>query len=185
MSQNMPSDINPIIGAGAEAHALCRSYRFSSSAYNEMCAQPGELRPHWEYVGRTLDALGLQELQRRYEEARRLLRDNDVTYNVYTDPKGIGRPWDLDLIPQLIESEEWSRIEAGLIQRAELLNLLLADIYGPRKLIDPKARPIQKLAQTAIEMIQRLTGIDITRCQRCGGKMDRSLALPRIVATLG
>ena len=132
----MPSDINPIIGAGAEAHALCRSYRFSSSAYNEMCAQPGELRPHWEYVGRTLDALGLQELQRRYDEARRLLRDNDVTYNVYTDPKGIGRPWDLDLIPQLIESEEWSRIEAGLIQRAELLNLLLADIYGPRKLIE-------------------------------------------------
>jgi len=120
---------------------LCKSYRFSENVYNEMCSTPGSLRKHWEYLGKSLDDLGVAELRRRYSEAGRLIRDNDVTYNVYTDPQGMGRPWELDLIPLLLESEEWSRIEAGLIQRAELLNLLLEDLYGPRTTISKGILP--------------------------------------------
>ena len=84
---------------------------------------------------RSLSDMGGAELQRRREEAWRLIRENDVTYNIYGDPGGMGRPWKLDLVPLLIESEEWQSIEAGLMQRAELLNLLLLDLYGPRKLV--------------------------------------------------
>jgi uncharacterized circularly permuted ATP-grasp superfamily protein/uncharacterized alpha-E superfamily protein len=84
---------------------------------------------------RALNDMGATELQRRREEAWRLVRENDVTYNIYGDPAGMGRPWKLDLVPLLIESEEWRTIEAGLLQRAELLNLLLLDIYGPRNLV--------------------------------------------------
>lgn len=127
------SDPNPTANIGEST--LCQSCSFVDDVFNEMCDKPGELRPHWEYLGRSLDTLGESELIRRYQEARRLIRDNDVTYNIYTDPQGMGRPWDLDLIPLLIGSEEWSEIETGLIQRAELLNLMLADLYGPRKLI--------------------------------------------------
>lgn len=114
---------------------LCEDDHFASNVFNEMFNEPGQIRPHWEYLGQSLDALGQNELLRRNHEARRLIRDNDVTYNIYNDPRGIGRSWDLDLIPQLIESEEWSQIETGLIQRAELLNLILGDLYGPRQLI--------------------------------------------------
>ena len=84
---------------------------------------------------RALNDMGGGELQRRREEAWRLIRENDVTYNIYGDPGGMGRPWQLDLVPFLIESEEWRTIEAGLMQRAELLNLLLVDTYGPRNLV--------------------------------------------------
>ena len=122
---------------------LTGSYHFSADAYHEMYEGEGGLRKHWQYLGESLDALGLQELKRRYSEADRLIRDNDVTYNVYTDPQGMGRPWDLDLIPLLIESEEWSRIEAGLIQRAEVLNLLLEDLYGERTVISKGVIPPQ------------------------------------------
>jgi uncharacterized circularly permuted ATP-grasp superfamily protein/uncharacterized alpha-E superfamily protein len=45
------------------------------------------------------------------------------------------RPWELDLLPLLIPPEEWAGLEAGLQQRAELLNLTLADIYGPQRLL--------------------------------------------------
>ena len=79
--------------------------------------------------------MGSGELQRRREEAWRLIRDNDVTYNIYSDMDSTSRPWKLDLVPLLIESEEWRGIEAGLMQRAELLNLVLLDLYGPRNLI--------------------------------------------------
>src|SRR5262245_33937794 len=110
-------------------------YPTSPSAYDEMCSATGTLRPHWDYVIHALETLGAQELARREHEAKRLLRDNGVTYNVYNDPQGMTRFWELDLVPVLLTSQEWSVIERGLIQRAELLNLILADLYGPRTLI--------------------------------------------------
>lgn len=119
----------------AEHSGLMTKYLAPTSAYDEMCSAPGTLRPHWKYVIRSLATLGAEELSRREHEARRLLRENGVTYNVYNDPRGMTRFWELDLVPFLVTSQEWSRIERGLIQRAELLNLILADLYGPRTLI--------------------------------------------------
>src|SRR4029450_10253158 len=106
-----------------------------ASSYDEMCSTVGNVRPHWDYLIRSLEKLGAQELLRRQVDAKRLLRENGVTYNVYDDPRGMTRPWEFDLVPVLVTSQEWSTIERGLIQRAELLNLILADLYGPRMLI--------------------------------------------------
>ncbi|HKO80231.1 MAG TPA: circularly permuted type 2 ATP-grasp protein, partial [Chitinophagaceae bacterium] len=74
-------------------------------------------------------------LQNRNIDILRLLKENGVAYNIYNDPSGQSRPWELDPIPQLITANEWETINAGLIQRAELFNLLLKDIYGPQTLI--------------------------------------------------
>jgi uncharacterized circularly permuted ATP-grasp superfamily protein/uncharacterized alpha-E superfamily protein len=100
-----------------------------------MCEAGVGIRPHWHYLMNALDGMGAAELQNRREEAWRQIRENDVTYNIYGEPGGMGRPWKLDLVPLLIESEEWSTIEAGLMQRAELLNLVLEDLYGARDLV--------------------------------------------------
>ena len=113
---------------------MCREYG-AAPGHDEMCAADGGIRSHWNYLMRALDGMGSGELQRRREEAWRQIRENDVTYNIYGDPGGMSRPWKLDLVPLLIESEEWRTIEAGLTQRAEILNLLLLDLYGPRKLV--------------------------------------------------
>ncbi len=45
------------------------------------------------------------------------------------------RPWQLDAWPLLIAPAEWQALSAAVSQRARLLNLLLADIYGPGKLL--------------------------------------------------
>jgi len=103
--------------------------------HDEMCAADGGIRSHWHYLMQSLNGMGSGELQRRREEAWRLVRENDVTYNIYGEADSTSRPWKLDLVPLLIESEEWQNIEAGLMQRAELLNLMLLDLYGPRNLI--------------------------------------------------
>ncbi|WP_207436479.1 circularly permuted type 2 ATP-grasp protein, partial [Sabulibacter ruber] len=71
----------------------------------------------------------------RWEEARRLLHQNGVTYNIYADPMGMERPWPLDMMPLLLPSHEWKALESGLIQRATLLNAVLADLYGRQTLI--------------------------------------------------
>jgi uncharacterized circularly permuted ATP-grasp superfamily protein len=100
-----------------------------------MCASPGVLRPHWRRFANSLGELGGDELSHRWQTARRRIRENGVTYNVYGDPLGTERPWNLDAIPLLIPAAEWNRLEAGLIQRARLLNWILRDLYGPQNLL--------------------------------------------------
>ncbi len=116
-----------------------------AGSHDEMCNASGGIRSHWHYLMGALDGMGGAELQRRRDEAWRQIRENDVTYNIYGDPGGMGRPWKLDLVPLLIESEEWRTIETGLMQRAELLNLVLMDLYGPRHLIRKGVLPPELL----------------------------------------
>jgi uncharacterized circularly permuted ATP-grasp superfamily protein/uncharacterized alpha-E superfamily protein len=100
-----------------------------------MCAGEGQLLPHWQPLMRELEELGREGLERRRLEAQRLLRETGVTFNVHDGLRGAARPWQLDPIPLFIGGDEWQAIEAGLVQRAELLNLVLADIYGPQQLL--------------------------------------------------
>jgi uncharacterized circularly permuted ATP-grasp superfamily protein/uncharacterized alpha-E superfamily protein len=117
------------------APPLSAGYRQTEGVYDEMSAAPGVLRPHWDALIGSMSALGREELARRWKVARQRIRENGVTYNVYGDPLGMDRPWILDSIPLLIPPAEWSLLEAGLIQRARLLNCILADLYGPQQLL--------------------------------------------------
>ncbi len=114
---------------------LFAGYRPPDGAYDEAVDAYGNLRPHWQGLAATLDAVGVEGFGRRVDEARRLLRENGVTYNIYGDPGGVDRTLELDPVPAVIDPAEWRVIEAGLIQRAQLLNLILADVYGPQKLL--------------------------------------------------
>ena len=134
-------DLNTATPLQFDPARLLQDYRPLSGVYDEMCTAGGELRPHWEYLIRSFEALGGVELARRWHEARRLLNENGVTYNVYEDTQHTERLWPLDPIPVLVTSSEWSAIEQGLIQRAELLDALLADLYGPRRLIQKGVLP--------------------------------------------
>jgi len=117
-------------------------YTSEPGVYDEMWN--GEaVHPHWSYFIQSLQHLGFSELEQRRQEAHRLLRENGVTYNVYGDPQGFNRVWDLDPVPTLIDSKEWASIEAGLAERAELLNLILMDLYGPRELIKQGLLPLE------------------------------------------
>jgi len=82
-------------------------------------------------------------MSNRNNDTLRLLKENGVTYNIYGDPNGMNRPWKLDNIPFLISKEEWISIESGLAQRAQLLNLILEDIYGERNLIKKGILPME------------------------------------------
>ncbi len=122
---------------------LSRSYQLGAEDYDEMLDSQGQVRPHWSYLMQAMEQLGSAEMELRRKEALKLLRENGVTYNVYGDPGGTTRPWQLDPVPLLIGGDEWADIEAGLLQRAELLNLILADLYGPRELTRKNMLPLE------------------------------------------
>ncbi len=83
----------------------------------------------------SLRDLGPAELGHRWSRAERRIRENGITYNVYGDPEGANRPWRTDVVPLLISAEEWRFLEAGVIQRAQLLSRILEDLYGKQELL--------------------------------------------------
>jgi uncharacterized circularly permuted ATP-grasp superfamily protein/uncharacterized alpha-E superfamily protein len=105
------------------------------SVYNEASPDGLRARPHWAPFVDTLGEVGRDELARRWSRAEQRIRENGITYNIYSDPRGAARPWQIDAIPLLIPAGEWAAIEAGIIQRAELLSRVLEDLYGPRELL--------------------------------------------------
>ncbi len=103
-------------------------------AYNEAYREDGSIREHWQYLLGSLQELGDEEFARRRDTLDRILRDDGATYNDYSGGL-VARPWSLDPIPLLIDSQEWNHIESGIRERAELLNLVLRDLYGQRTLL--------------------------------------------------
>jgi uncharacterized circularly permuted ATP-grasp superfamily protein/uncharacterized alpha-E superfamily protein len=104
-------------------------------AYDESSADGVTPRPHWAHLMESLQATGPEELRRRWARAERRIRENGMTYNIYGDPLGASRAWRIDIVPLLIPADEWRFIEAGIIQRAQLLSLLLEDLYGAQVLL--------------------------------------------------
>ncbi|HEX4795911.1 MAG TPA: circularly permuted type 2 ATP-grasp protein [Humisphaera sp.] len=121
------------------------AYSRSQEGRDEMLEPDGALRPHWSPLVSLLDDLGSAELLRRWELGRRLIRENGITHNIYGDPNGLDRPWNLDLIPLLLPAAEWRTVAAGLTQRARLLDALLADLYGPARSISEGWLPAELL----------------------------------------
>jgi uncharacterized circularly permuted ATP-grasp superfamily protein/uncharacterized alpha-E superfamily protein len=103
---------------------------------------PHALAPHWARFFDHVGTDGLADLNRRADNLQRQIRDNGVTYNVYADSaKGLQRPWALDLFPMIVPPLDWAHIEAGVLQRARLLNAMMADLYGPQELLKQALLP--------------------------------------------
>ncbi|MGH8379640.1 circularly permuted type 2 ATP-grasp protein [Pseudomonas sp.] len=118
-------------------------YPLQPGTYHEMLEAQGKVRGHWQPLCDYLQRSGPAQLAQRQASLTRQLQENGVTYNVYADPKGADRPWELDLLPQLLPAAEWQQLATGVAQRARLLNALLADIYGPQQLISEGLLPAE------------------------------------------
>jgi len=111
------------------------TYANPDGRFDELFAAPAKPRAHWSRLYSTLWGATSEEINSMRAAAERQIRESGVTYNVYADPKGHDRPWDLDVLPFIIDTQEWQGIEAGIAQRAKLLNNILADLYGPQLLM--------------------------------------------------
>jgi uncharacterized circularly permuted ATP-grasp superfamily protein/uncharacterized alpha-E superfamily protein len=101
----------------------------------------GQVRGHWRTLIEGILEDDARAARRATEFTRRMIVENGITYNVYADLKGRDRPWVLDPLPYLISAQEWQAIEAGIAQRARLLNAVLADLYGKQELLSRGALP--------------------------------------------
>ncbi|MGC6430590.1 MAG: circularly permuted type 2 ATP-grasp protein [Jejuia sp.] len=119
-----------------DTNTLFQNYFSDFRNYDEVLKSDLTLNPNWQQLLHNLSTIGPENLKTKQEELNWLMEENGVTYNVYNDPSGLNRSWDLDIVPFLVHQNEWeSTIEKGIIQRAQLLDLILKDIYGERRLV--------------------------------------------------
>jgi uncharacterized circularly permuted ATP-grasp superfamily protein/uncharacterized alpha-E superfamily protein len=114
---------------------MVRQYVPNDGHWDEALLESGFPRRHWRRLSVALGRMGFRQLSSRWRTGQQLIQANGITYNVYGDPQGKERPWLMDPIPLVIDQGEWAHIEQAIIQRATLLNRVLADLYGPQKLI--------------------------------------------------
>lgn len=114
---------------------LLKNYQQSDEVFDEVLGEDGRPRAHYEPLLSAIENFEPGEWRRRLDGTQRLVEEQGISYNVYTDPVGTERPWPLDPVPLIIPAAEWRELRAGLIQRATLLNRILEDGYGPQELI--------------------------------------------------
>jgi len=119
---------------------LLVQYPLATDRYDELWGESGP-RPHWQAFLSRLAALPESTMQSRDRFVRESIASDGVTYNIYADPKGGSKPWELDLLPLILPAAEWRTIAAGVAQRARLLDAVLGDLHGPQRLLQDGLLP--------------------------------------------
>jgi uncharacterized circularly permuted ATP-grasp superfamily protein/uncharacterized alpha-E superfamily protein len=113
-----------------QAAALLSLYHPPAGVHDEVVDRDGRVRPHWRAMLQALGRIGQVGLAQAFALADRHQRDAGVYYRVYGSGDSRERAWPLSHVPLVLPETEWRAIEAGLVQRAALLERLLADLYG-------------------------------------------------------
>lgn len=124
---------------------LFSGYQPMKGIHDEFFTRAGEPREHCRHLISLLESLGPDELDRRWNLAQKTVRDDGVTYNAFDESGEESRPWQLDAAPTMLSGKDFAKLEAGITQRATLLNLLLEDLFGEQRLIREKVIPPQLL----------------------------------------
>ncbi len=110
-----------------------------SSRWDEMVDPATGVRSAWRSLGASLAPLDPSGLTAQVSAVADLLAAEGVTYRPYG--RDSDQAWEVDPVPMLIDEAEWATLEPGLVQRTELLDLVLTDLYGPRRLITERLIP--------------------------------------------
>ncbi len=126
---------------------------------DELIGPRGRPWPAADHVAKYLRSLKDTELDARRTAAELAIRAMGITFTVYNQEGGaIDRAWPFDIIPRIIEKREWTRIEEGLKQRVQALNLFIDDIYNAQRIIEDGVFPAE-LLQTSTNYRPQCRGI--------------------------
>ncbi|WP_128543977.1 circularly permuted type 2 ATP-grasp protein [Larkinella soli] len=120
----------------SQSHSFSFGDYQTESFYDEMFAVDGTVRSGYEPFKQRVEQLTKEELVSRQHAAERALMSMGITFNVYSEGEGTERIMPIDIIPRIIPSEEWNRLERGLIQRIQAINLFIHDVYNEQKILN-------------------------------------------------
>jgi uncharacterized circularly permuted ATP-grasp superfamily protein len=138
----------------------------TGTSYDEMVVEPGRPRASYRRIFTLLQKTSAADMRRRQALAQRSFRDHGITFTVQSDDRGLEKLFPFDLIPRVITAQAWARLEAGLKQRVQALNLFLADIYGEGRILKQRAVP-PEIVLSSSGFMRELVGMPAPRGLRC------------------
>ena len=107
----------------------------TTGPYDEARSADSQVRPHYAALQARLGTLSADELAERQRTQERFFLLQGITFTVYGAESSTERIIPTDILPRIIPAQEWAKIEAGLIQRLQALNMFLADIYSEQQIL--------------------------------------------------
>jgi uncharacterized circularly permuted ATP-grasp superfamily protein len=108
-----------------------------SMAFDEMFDAQGNVRGPYKGIYAELAPSDASDLKARADALGRAFIDQGITFSL----SGQERPFPLDLVPRVISTAEWSRLERGITQRVKALEMYLDDIYGDQEILNDGVIP--------------------------------------------
>lgn len=127
--------------------------------FDEMFDGNGDSRPAAKFLVNKLARLASGELQLRQKAADHELLNMGITFNVYGHAAGTEKVWPFDLIPRIIEEQEWLAIEAGLKQRIRALNMFIDDMYHEQRIVKDGVFP-EYMVQSSKGYLHQIQGMN-------------------------
>jgi uncharacterized circularly permuted ATP-grasp superfamily protein len=102
-----------------------------AGAYDEMFSPDGGIRPPYRALHEAIAPTAVADLKVRAEALDRASVDQGITFSL----SGQERPIPLDIVPRVISAAEWAKLQRGIVQRVQALEMFLADIYGDAEIV--------------------------------------------------
>lgn len=153
-SSNEPIDVVDALTAYRGDRAQKALFELREGGYDEFVDDAGDIRPAWRELADCLTDRGRAGLNQLRGAVREAVDNDGITYvqvdrhgETITDPDGapVAGTWQLDALPALVSADDWSVLEAGLLQRSRLLDAILTDLYGDRTAITSGVLPADLL----------------------------------------
>jgi uncharacterized circularly permuted ATP-grasp superfamily protein len=144
--------------------------------YDEMFDAAGAPRPEARLLLDSILGLGEGQLQRCQQAAERVLLQLGITFNVYGNSAGTERPFPFDLVPRIVQAQEWAWLERGLKQRIRALNAFIDDIYHEQRIVKDKVIPAEVIT-SAVSFRPQCVGLNPPKgvwCHITGTDLVRS-----------
>lgn len=126
--------------------------------FDEMFTEDGAPRPEAEPLAQRIQELPDGQLLKLHRAAELAMRRMGVTFNVYSDNKGVEKTFPFDLIPRIVSAEEWETIDAGLKQRIHALNIFVNDLYHRQQILKDGIIP-REVIESSGGLRQQCVGI--------------------------
>ncbi len=115
----------------------------TQSFFDELFGEDAQPRASARTLVRNIENLPKGEFINRQKAAERALLQMGITFNVYGENAGTEKIFPFDLVPRIVPAAEWSRIERGLKQRIQALNLFINDLYHGQKILKNAVLPAE------------------------------------------
>ncbi|WP_396602123.1 circularly permuted type 2 ATP-grasp protein [Algibacter sp. R77976] len=139
---------------------LFSSYDLLPKTWDEMYNNSSAFRFQYEEFIKYLEKTSPEKLTKKEDLSKQLFMSQGVTFTVYNDNEGIEKIFPFDIVPRIITSEEWTKIETGIKQRLKALNLFIKDIYNEQFIIKDGIIP-GELIYSCPNFLREMKGIKV------------------------